>query len=158
MKNELYIKEVFHICRKPIKISIFVNGLETSHASKEVLAKIVQKAQKMIQLQKELIDSFRDCLRLKFEAEEEQASELLTNIVHNVVNEVLNKNRSPAGYKAMKLSQHNNKYIEYVNFDNKNAKLEAFGEYCLYNIHGLKYMNEHTKSTEYNDNNEQDYK
>ncbi|CAG8636940.1 15848_t:CDS:10, partial [Dentiscutata erythropus] len=54
-------------------------------------SKIVQKAQKTIRIQKELVESLRNRLKLKFEAEEEQVSEPLISIVHNVVDEVLNE-------------------------------------------------------------------
>ncbi|CAG8569772.1 7764_t:CDS:2 [Cetraspora pellucida] len=40
---------------------------------------------------KELVESFYNYLKLKFEAEEEQVSEPLISIVYNIVDEVLNK-------------------------------------------------------------------
>ncbi|RIB26542.1 hypothetical protein C2G38_2030120 [Gigaspora rosea] len=68
-----------------------IQSVKTTHASRELLTEIVQKARKTIRIQKELVESLHNCLKLKFEAEDEQVSEPLTGIVHNIVDKVLNK-------------------------------------------------------------------
>ncbi|CAG8819997.1 10636_t:CDS:2, partial [Dentiscutata erythropus] len=57
----------------------------------ESLTELVQNTQKTIKLQSELIRELQDRLKLKFEAEEENISEPLTNIIHNIVDEVKNQ-------------------------------------------------------------------
>ncbi|CAG8774800.1 16412_t:CDS:2, partial [Dentiscutata erythropus] len=146
-----------------------IQSVKTSHAFKEILVEIVQKARK------ELIEDLRDRLKTKFEAEEEQASEPLTSIVHNIVDEVLDEKHenisniilkdeadqhtgwqdkvikrmvasmeanSMWGYarigffshdsfkiqKGLLWSQHDNKYVSYIDFDDENVEFEAFGE------------------------------
>ncbi|CAG8635904.1 4099_t:CDS:2, partial [Ambispora leptoticha] len=101
-----------------------------------------------IKSHKKLIRDLHNHLKQKFEAEENNMSELLTEIVHNVVKEVKNKEHEDIPnviLKELKLtykvftycrtlwSQHDNKYIGYVDFDNENAELEAFAK-SIWNI------------------------
>ncbi|CAG8690514.1 16070_t:CDS:2 [Dentiscutata erythropus] len=113
LRNTLYKIEKQHIDG--------VQSVKTAHASREILTELVQDTQK-----RELIRELHDRLKLKFETEEGNISEPLTNIIHNVVDEGKNKEhedipniilkeliqvqseklkevrRGPAVYKAMK--------------------------------------------------------
>ncbi|CAG8532436.1 12720_t:CDS:2, partial [Cetraspora pellucida] len=141
IKKELYIRKAFNESQEPFKCSIFVSGLKGSIPEfkqaaylqgdhlysnfleppndHEIIANLENKGFENKAYCKadctllELIEDLCDRLKTKFEAEEEQASELLTSIVHNIVDEVLDKkhenisniilkNRSPAAYKAIK--------------------------------------------------------
>ncbi|CAG8514625.1 5275_t:CDS:2 [Ambispora leptoticha] len=121
-----------------------IQSIKTSHAFREVLAELVQNTQ-------------------KFEAEEDDMSELLTKIVHNMIKEVKNKEHKDIPNVILKelvhiqsekpkgTNQHmdwqdktaeqilasmkrDNKYIGYVDFDNENAELEVFGKQYLCDI------------------------
>ncbi|RIB00191.1 hypothetical protein C2G38_2150948 [Gigaspora rosea] len=61
-----------------------IQSVKTTHASRKLLTEIVQKARK-----KELVESLRDGLKLKFEAKEEQVSEPLTGWQNKVVNRMV---------------------------------------------------------------------
>ncbi|CAG8670758.1 17427_t:CDS:2, partial [Cetraspora pellucida] len=91
-----------------------------------------------IKSQKELIKELRDHLKLKFEMKEKNTSELLANIIHNVVKEVKNNKYED--------SQYDKRYVGYVDFDNENAEIEAFGEKYL-SYFAIKTMDIHILNT-----------
>ncbi|CAG8723954.1 9070_t:CDS:10, partial [Dentiscutata erythropus] len=117
--------------------TIGVQPIKTSHASREILTELTIKSQK------ELIKELSNRLKLKFEAEEEHISEPMTNIIHSMIEKVKNKEFEDIPNLILKelirvqrllWSQRDNRYVGYVDFDNENAEIEAFGEQCLRDI------------------------
>ncbi|RIB20869.1 hypothetical protein C2G38_2178242 [Gigaspora rosea] len=141
-------------------------GPENNH---KIIANLENKG---LDNEEKLIESIRDHLKLKFEAEKEQVSEPLTELFTTLLKfirwAISIYSRSPAAYKTMKSvirmlsistlksyineteqhtgllwNQRYNRYVGYIDFDNEN---EAFSEQCFYNIQAssnhIKYNND----------------
>ncbi|CAG8718235.1 21182_t:CDS:2, partial [Cetraspora pellucida] len=129
-------------CRVNYTLLVFDGNI--SYTSKEILTKLIQNIQK-----KELVKKLHDCLKLKFEIEEENTLELLANIIYNVVEKVKNNEQENVPNIILKklICVQSKKpkedfygvsmiinILDMFDFDNKNAEIKAFKEKYFHDV------------------------